>query len=186
MTFILLALELYFAVMLGVSGLAKMEHPDRFADTLRLHRILPEWSIKGVSLLFPWFETLLAAVLIAGVAARVTASIVLGVFLLFLLIESILVVTKRATECGCYGVAFRQKVDGASIAVSTILVILAIIHLGMILAGVTVPWSWRLPILLFLMGASLWLFWRIRIRRKLYGRIHAATRIPRLSIQEKG
>ncbi len=44
-----LLLELYFAAMLGVCGLAKIENPTYFASTLRRHGILPQWSITGVS-----------------------------------------------------------------------------------------------------------------------------------------
>lgn len=44
-----LALDCYFAAVLGVSGLAKIDNPALFAVTLRRQRLLPRWSITSVS-----------------------------------------------------------------------------------------------------------------------------------------
>ena len=109
MSLLLLFLSLYFAAMLGVSGLAKAEHPKQFAVTLRRHNIFPYWSITSISRIVPWLEILVAILLITNLLTILTSALVFLFFLSFLVIEIILVVEKRATECGCYGVAYPQK-----------------------------------------------------------------------------
>ena len=90
MSILLLGLELYFAAMLGVSGLAKVGQPAMFADTLRRHKILPSWSIKAVSTIVPWLEIAVAVLLITGLVPILTGLLVLFLFTSFLIMESIL------------------------------------------------------------------------------------------------
>ncbi len=59
-------LLLYFAAVLDVSGLAKIEDPQQFAAIMRRHRLLPAWSIGMVARVFPWAEVLLASMLLTG------------------------------------------------------------------------------------------------------------------------
>lgn len=175
MNVLLLGLELYFAAMLGVAGLAKIKHPEQFAATLRRHRILPAWSIVGVSRAVPWLEVAAAASLIAGTAPVATAALVLMFFVSFLVIETILVVAKRATECGCYGVAYPQKVDEASVATSLVLVSAAAFHLWAVAWVEPISTEWRLPVIVLFGGAGCWLLWRIMTTRRLLNRGLAAA-----------
>lgn len=166
MNLITFILELYFAAMLGVSGLAKAEQPERFADTLTRHRILPRWSVYPVSRLFPWAEVALAGLLVVGLAPLAAAIATLTLFAIFGVIETVLVLTKRATECGCYGVAYPQRVDHASIATSAILTMLAITHLWLTGHVAPVSWYWRLGGSILFLAAGAWLGWRILTRQR--------------------
>lgn len=170
MGFAAFALELYFAAMFGVSGLAKMEQPDRFAATLNRHRILPHWSVHVTSRLIPLAEVVLAIVLVTGLAPTAATVATLVLFAMFGAVETVLVVTKRATECGCYGVAYPQQVDGVSIATSVVLVLLAIVDFWLTTHTAPIPWPWR-PIgtILFLAG-GMWLGWRILARHSSWQR----------------
>lgn len=163
-------LELYFAAMLGVSGLAKIEHPEQFANTLRRHDILPKWSIAGVSRAFPCLEVGIALLLIAGQARLLTAALVIILFASFAGTEIILVVTKRATECGCYGVAYPQKVDGASVFVFSLLIIAAAAHLGLVTIIPSVRWEWRLGGILLFGAYAVWLGWHLIARHREWSR----------------
>lgn len=168
MNFALLTLDLYLATMLGISGLAKLDDLDYFASTLHHHRILPKWSIYAASRLVPWVEVIVALLLIIGELSIATSIVVLALFVIFLITETILVITKRATNCGCYGVAYPQKVDGASIVVSLVLVALAGFHLWLVMSVAPVDIAWRLPIILTCMGAGGWLVRRMMARHHLY------------------
>ncbi|MFN8453209.1 MAG: MauE/DoxX family redox-associated membrane protein [Anaerolineae bacterium] len=165
MSLLFLFLSLYFAAMLGVSGLAKAEHPEQFAATLRRHRILPHWSMIGISKIVPWLEIVVAILLILNLLPVITSALVFLLFVSFLVIETILVVKKRATECGCYGVVYPQKVDGASIVISIILVSVAALHLWFSTWVEPVNIFWRLPGIILLGGVGCWLSWKIIIRR---------------------
>ena len=162
MNMIVFGIELYFAIMLGVSGIAKIAEPYDFAATLRRHRILPAWSVTPFSRVFPWLEVAIAGAVLTGAAAVATAALVLALFSAFLIVEVILVVTRRATDCGCYGVAYRQKVDGASILVSTILILLASVHLWLTTWVAPISQPWRILALIVLGGAGCWLLWRVK------------------------
>lgn len=113
-------ISLYLAAVLGVSGLAKLARPDHFAETLRIHEVLPWQIIEPFSRLFPMFEIFVSGWLLSGVSSTLAGLLALTQFAAFAFLESYLVVTHRATDCGCFGVAFRTKVDVISILVSAV------------------------------------------------------------------
>jgi len=166
MTIVMLALDFYFAALLGVSGIAKLEHPEQFAATLRRHRLLPPWSVGGISRFFPWAEIAVASALIMGFAPVLTSSMVLIFFVAFLIVDSMLLATKRADECGCYGMAYTQKVDPASVTTSGLLLSIAAVHLWLTFQVTRADWEWRalLGIPLAMFGSMLAL--RVLRRRR--------------------
>lgn len=178
MHLVLVAIEIYLAITLGVSGLAKAEYPDQFEATLRRHGILPKRTLRAASRLIPIFEIVVAALLVTGIAPRPSASVALVLFLSFLLTEIVLLATRQSNECGCYGVAFPRKVDAAGVAASTILVSLAAFHLWGVTQVTSVPWDWRMPGIVVLGGGTLWLLaasaggrhWYRRTRRRVHER----------------
>lgn len=170
MTGLRLLIELYLAAMLGVSGLAKLDRPDAFAATLRRHRILPGWSIPAVSRLVPWLEVVVALLLLTGVCEGAVTAVASLLFLSFLLMEAILVATKRATECGCFGLAYPQKVDKASLVVSLILLGLAAFACWAALTQPPVNPIGRSLLLLLGGGAGFWLAWRLWRKRSALGK----------------
>lgn len=140
---IALFLEFYFAAMLSISGLAKTDQPERFALTLYRHGILPRRTVPAISRLLPWAELVLAVWLVSGVAVVGAIIGALGLFAVFGTVELILVLTNRATECGCFGVAYPQRVDRASVAVSAILVLAAGVNLWIVEHSAPVNWHWH-------------------------------------------
>lgn len=168
MAAVLLLVELYFAAMLGVSGLAKIDAPEHFEATLRIHRLWPAQAIRPVSRIFPWVEVVVAIALVVGFAPTLTASLTLLLFGIFLGVETTLVVTRRATECACYGVAYRQKVDGASLVVSAILVTLAAFYGWSLATFGSVGLIWRWPGIGLMTVAGLWLVAKMLARRRGY------------------
>src|SRR5437870_6830986 len=114
MSVALLGLDLYFAAMLGVSGLAKVDQPARFMAALYRYRLFPAWSIPFLVRIVTLIELVVAASLVAGTLPVVTAVVTCVLFGCFLVIRTVLVVTKRGTDCGCYGGLALEKVGGAS------------------------------------------------------------------------
>jgi len=166
MGFIRLASDLYFAAILIISGLAKIEQPDRFATTLERHGLLPRWSITSVSRLLPWVEIVIAGVLIAGIFPLVTALLVFALFTSFLVVEGAILATKRANECGCFGVAYRQDIDGTSVATAAILVCASVLHLWIAAQGSSVSWEWRLGAVALISVAGAWIAGQMVQRRQ--------------------
>jgi hypothetical protein len=169
------ALELYLAATLGVSGLTKAEHPEKFAMTLRQHGILPTWSVPAVSRVVPWLEMAIAGSLLAGVASVLVAALALALFVSFLAVKILLVSRGRATDCGCYGSAHFQKVDGASISVSAIFVLLATFHLWAVRQHQLAWVDWRLSGVAIFSTAACWAHWST-VRRRRRGPRASASR----------
>jgi len=164
-------LDCYLALVLGISGMAKIDRPRLFAVTLRRHGILPGWSIDPVSRGFPWIEVLVAYALIANVMPMFIAIATLVFFGGFLAIEGILVAMKRTVDCGCYGGAHRQQVDGASVATSMLLVVFAVVHLRLVAHEGSVDWQWRLVAGIAFVIAGLYLVQRSVARHRLSHRL---------------
>ncbi|MDQ2827631.1 MAG: hypothetical protein M3Y74_01060 [Chloroflexota bacterium] len=176
------ALDLYFAAVLGISGLTKAVRPHRFATILARQRILPTWSIPSTSRVFPWVEIVLAGALIAGLFPVIIATLVLALFIVFLCVEVILLKAGRSTECGCYGAMYSQKVSTASAATSTLLVCLAALHLWSAVASFPKTWGetiglWRLVALGVFCVTGTWLLYR----RKL---LHDKVRMEVVAFQD--
>lgn len=166
MDILFLILQLYFAAVLGVSGIAKIDNPYRFAFTLRRHNILPAKIIPIVSWIVPWLEIVVAALLLAGVAAIPTAIVVMSLFVSFLITEVVLALSKPATECGCYGAAFPQRVDSVSVMVLVIQVFLAAFYLWGMTWIEPVSIEWRALWSTLLGGIGLWLLVTV-VRRRI-------------------
>jgi Methylamine utilisation protein MauE len=125
MELLLYCVKLYFASMLIISGLSKISSLEGFRKILYKQAILPSWSITTISNFFPWVEVVLALLLIATdtILAIFVAGFVLILFVVFVLFETVLIITKRASLCGCYGLVYAQKVEIASLGTSLILLI---------------------------------------------------------------
>lgn len=102
----------------------------------------------------------------------------LALFLSFLIVEAVLVWTKRATECGCYGVAYSQKVDGTSIAVSTLFVGLAALQLWALGTAGSVDMRWRLVGIVPFAVVTGWILRRMARRRRRAHRLTFRTVSP--------
>lgn len=166
MTIVYFILDLYFAAILGVAGLSKVAQPSMFMHILQRHRILPLWSLSVVTRIVPWGEVTLAGTLVVGLFPRATDAFVLALLACFLMVEGILLATGRATECGCYGAMYRQKVDAASFTLSSILTALAGFHLWLGMNGATLDWHWRLVATGFAVGLGFWLLRHSMIHRR--------------------
>ncbi len=166
MQFLTFALECYFAAVLGIAGLAKLDDPAPFAATLRRPRRLPAWSTGAMRCLLPWCEILLAAGLLIGVAPVLVAALVLLLCTGFLAAQALLLLTKSTDACGCYGIASAHRVEGTSVAAATLLLCLAALHLWLVIAAAAISWQWRLAVgMLGAMAASR-LGWRTWQRRR--------------------
>lgn len=165
MSFLAFAFELYFALIFSVSSLGKLDDPAHFSVVLRQQRILPSWSIQVVSEFLPWVEIAVAILLISGMAPLASAVAAAMLFVIFLTVKIILLVTKDSVDCGCYGDSQLDRVDTASLVVSTLFVLFAGIHLWLIRQTVSVDWQWRVFAVVLFLAAGAFFFKRIFARR---------------------
>lgn len=85
------------------AGLAKIGDPAASVRAVRAYRLLPEWLAQGVGYGLPFLELTLAALLLAGLAVRVSAAVSAGLLVVFL--AGIVSAAARGLqiECGCFG-----------------------------------------------------------------------------------
>ena len=142
------------------------------------HRLLPHLLIPIVAGVLPGLEIVVAFSVVFGTYPVITATIVLMLFLVFLVTEVTLVVTKRATDCGCYGVAYPQKVDRASIVVSTILVSSAALHLRLVTSVDPIIITVRWPVIAVSVAVGIMLAWRVVLEPALTNkRLHVGEKL---------
>jgi len=165
MQFLTLALDCYFAAVLGIAGLAKMDDPAPFAATLRRQRLLPAWSVGTIRCLFPWFEIALAAALLSGITAIRVATFTVLIFAGFLIVQILLLATRQGGDCGCYGAASTHRVEAASVATASLLLFLAALHLWLVIVAPTIAWQSRLTAVVLCVVAGSLLGWRTWQRR---------------------
>ena len=134
MSALTLAFEMYFAALLGTSGLAKIDDPKYFINVLRQERLLPSRSIPFVGRILPWVELVFAVLLIAGIGPIYSALFLVAFFAILLGVKCILFVTGRTEDCGCYGSAKPEPINGASLGVSFLLLLFAVLYLWIVLS----------------------------------------------------
>ncbi|HEX2036053.1 MAG TPA: MauE/DoxX family redox-associated membrane protein [Chloroflexota bacterium] len=162
MPILTLLLGAYFAAVLGVSGIAKLDRPEPFRVTLR--RLLPARLVVPLSYLVPWLELAVAASLLAGTAPLATAWLTVLLFATFLAVETRLVATGQASTCGCWGLAFRQRLDASSLAATAIQVGLALLYLQNSTQLSAVPLPYRLAVAGIVGGAEMALLLTVQTR----------------------
>ncbi|MBE3561501.1 MAG: hypothetical protein IMW89_20115 [Ktedonobacteraceae bacterium] len=157
-------LELYFAAQLSIAGIAKIDHPQQFQDTILVSGNFPAWSVQWLRRIFPWFEIILACFLVSGVAEQFAAVLTLVLFTIFLFFKLSLRKQWRPINCGCYGNTLQEPPDTSSIGVATILVLLAGVLLSLVLYTPSAEWEWHLSTLALLVAADIFFFWKIVVR----------------------
>jgi peroxiredoxin len=167
MNLLTFAIELYFAVMLGISGFAKINNPAYFVKVLVQQKLLPGWSIVPVSKIFPWLEISIAFLLIVGVEIVALAILVLVLFATFLGIKIVLFVRQQTSDCGCLGSARPEKIDSVSITVSAITLLFAVLHLILVSEAPSIFWLWRFMGCILFVVLGIFLIRRIIIGRNI-------------------
>jgi hypothetical protein len=158
-------LALYFAAMLGVAGLAKLERPDLFALLLHQQHILPTWCVRAVSRFLPWCEIALAATLVAGIAPLLVALLTLLLFVTFLMAQTLLLLRHRSRSCGCYGALAIERAAPANVTSALLLFCLAAAYVWWVGHIPAIGWHWRIAATVLFASFAGWIGWRVRQRR---------------------
>lgn len=157
MGFIGVMLNVYFASVLGVTVLGKLEQPSTFAAVLRRNNILPSWGIDPVCRYFPWLELAVAGWLITGIAPVLASCTVNALFAGFLIVKVKMLLTRNTADCGCFGVAYAERVDKASIGTSVMFACLALAQLFLATQVSPVGLAWRIAVVTAFICGEGWL-----------------------------
>jgi peroxiredoxin len=184
MSLVAYALAVYFALSLGVAGMAKVQDPLDFLKTLKKQRLLPEWSIAPVGRGLPWLEIIIACLLVLGWFQVVVAIVLVGLFAIFLSVKTVLFVTKSDADCGCAGGGRQDKpVDATNVVAATISLLAAVTYTWLSAHVAPLDQSWRiLTSVLFMLALGgllgLWGARRIALARSVRHALRGSARPP--------
>jgi uncharacterized membrane protein YphA (DoxX/SURF4 family) len=100
----LLVLRLGLGAVFGYAAWSKLREPWMlFAMSVDAYHVLPEWGAIAVARTLPWFELLLAVLLVTGLGKRITtvASSALLAAFFALMVRSY--ARGEGIDCGCFG-----------------------------------------------------------------------------------
>lgn len=122
------ALTLYFALFLGISGLAKIDRPlrERGRAGSRI-QLIELFFAPMVGRVLGAFEIAVAFFLASAIRIEIVAIVNAGLFGMFLLFKLLLVFTKRRRRCGCFGAHELHAIDSASVVSSFLILGLAVL-----------------------------------------------------------
>ncbi len=92
--------SLYFAAVLGVSGLSKVADPVRFEQALAQQGFWPTWTRSFLRVTVPCTEVVLALLLLTGWSQVLVGSAVVALFAAFLGVKIILCVNAMCEFSG--------------------------------------------------------------------------------------
>lgn len=185
MSLLLLPVEVYFAAMLSISGLSKIDDLEHFADILHYQNLIPTKCVFLVARIFPFVEIVIAFLIISGIAPLLSAIIALCLFTGFLLQKSVLLFLDRTEDCGCYGQAKPQAIDAASIGTSTLMVLLVILLFWLTISVPPLPWQLRLGVSVLFFGGGIY-FGQILILRHKKTALAETDRLKKVGSLELG
>jgi uncharacterized membrane protein YphA (DoxX/SURF4 family) len=100
-------LSLLFRLVLGgvllVAGALKVGNPQKSAMSVRAYEVLPIDIANFFGYVLPWFEIGVGALLILGVAVKISALLGGATMLIFILAISQAWARGLSIDCGCFG-----------------------------------------------------------------------------------
>jgi hypothetical protein len=163
MSIIHFLLIIYFAAVLGIAGIAKIDSPTLFISELQYQYKLPSWSVRPVGKLFPWIELVVTIFFIgiAGLNKFFAGFLILAIFIFFSVLNKIKYNQKQnASDCGCYGRTLQKRGLSTNTTTLHIQVVLAILLVVITLLTNPLPEEYYFScMILFIVGYS-WLLWK--------------------------
>jgi putative oxidoreductase len=84
------------------AGLTKIIQPVDFEKVVEGYKLLPGGLVHWVSIILPWVEVIVGAMLIAGLFIRLSTLILSGLLIIFIMAVGINIIRGNFTDCGCF------------------------------------------------------------------------------------
>ncbi len=99
---IILLLRLTMGGVFIYASLHKIRNTIQFKDAVANYEILPYWMVNIASIILPWLEFLIGALLIVGIFVRSCAILQCSLLITFILAISLNIVRGLEIYCGCF------------------------------------------------------------------------------------
>jgi uncharacterized membrane protein YphA (DoxX/SURF4 family) len=126
---VVFAARLVLGFLFALAGISKATTRKEFEKTITRYEILPPTGAMLVSLVLPWMEFAIGALLLLGaltpLAATVTAILLFG----FTVIAILNAIRGKEPGCGCFGPHWRAREGWLSVAVRDVVLLVVAIYL---------------------------------------------------------
>jgi len=143
MSLISLAIEIYFTIVLIISGLAKIDDYEHFANILYHQGLISPKFVPLAARILPYIEIIIAFLIISGITSLFSAIILTSTFGFFLVVRCTLFGLGRTEDCGCYGKLKPEPINAASICTSILMLFMTIFHLWLAISTLPLPLTGR-------------------------------------------
>jgi uncharacterized membrane protein YphA (DoxX/SURF4 family) len=101
---VLVVLRLCLGGIFGYAAWSKLREPWMlFAMSVDAYHVLPEWGAVLVARTLPWFELLLAVLLVTGIGKRISTVASSGLLAVFFALMVRSYARGEGIDCGCFG-----------------------------------------------------------------------------------
>ncbi len=156
-------LDIYFAAVLGIAGITKIDDPQTFVRTLNNYSF-PKWGIPILQRTFPWVEVICAFFLLItfDVSKLVVAFLLLILFISFLFLNvSSFIRNAPDKNCGCYGRALQHEERSTKVITTFIQTLFTIVLLLLVIQTKPLPSIFYIISSLLFVIVLLWLLYRV-------------------------
>jgi len=106
---LLLVFRLTLGGLFVYAGIFKVLDPLDFAQNIRNYRLVGQSLSFIAAVVLPWLEILAGLALAAGIWKRVSALIISGLLVFFILLTLVTILRGLDVDCGCFGALSRKS-----------------------------------------------------------------------------
>ena|ERR1035437_3553265 len=126
----ILCARLFIGLMFIASGIAKLQQPYDFLQTLYRFHIVGEKVGLLLATVIPWLELCVGACCLCGIMLQGAFALSVLLFSMFTLVQALALANGLSIPCGCFGnVAATTPIDIKSVGRAVLLLLIAIIAL---------------------------------------------------------
>jgi Methylamine utilisation protein MauE len=174
MHFVLIALNLYFALVLIVFGITKLYYPDTTIHLLVKSSLFKPTLARISVLLLSWLEIVLGLILLIylGPIYIITTYAIATLFVLFLIIKIRLYLISSTLSCGCSGSSSNKPIERLDIFTALLSASLAAFQSYLSPQIELIDWNWRLISFVPIIILTLVLLGKVYLYRLNFDRKH--------------
>jgi uncharacterized membrane protein YphA (DoxX/SURF4 family) len=125
---LLLGIRLFLGFIFIFAAVTKIADPAGFSQSIYNYKLMPDFLINVLAIVFPWIELVVGILLIFGISVKENSAILTGLLVVFIIAIVISLARGLDINCGCFG-----TVEGSKVGLMKILENVGLVLLGLIL-----------------------------------------------------
>ena len=125
---LLLSIRLFLGVIFIFAAVSKVADPEGFSQSIYNYKLMPNFLINVLAIVFPWIELVAGLLLVFGISVKENSAILTGLLVVFIIAIVISLARGLDINCGCFG-----TVEGSKVGLMKILENVGLVLLGLIL-----------------------------------------------------